>query len=524
MINIMKQTIWSIIVIFIVSLSACFDDDSTLGNPNYNDIIIGELKDTTITSFMGNVLTITPEIETGYDTSMLSYAWYIFSGSDEMENGFRENKIAETRTLNYEVNLTSGNYTIIFEAISNNDELARTASMQLTTVTAFSNGFYILKETADGNSDLDILGTEGLSENVVSEMYGEAIPGKPTNLAVTYDQCYVDEETTEQAGTNMMHVFTDASQYRGFRTEDLALIFDQTTLRFDGLDADEIPYTMARGFMTIYFLTNKGVYSNYPFSMIPSSGKFGLPAEGDAGGSKFIIPVGGGTLGYHYWNNEEHTLYTTDYNGSSALPIGYDTGNISEANLKCLASGENKAGSTATGCFICEDETTGERYLYLVDLLSGSVTPLIKLDEDLHISQGEIVAILGNGASYIYSVHNGSVYVYNWNEGGEFEVNLPGIPDSEKITYLSNQYLNPIMNTDIAFDNLVVATQTGDNYHLYFYENMIGGIPDPNSEPKVIEGTGTIKSVRFVSASLDPFEFMNVTPIWGYPPLMPYCD
>ena len=78
----MKYIIWSSIVAMMACLTACFDDESSLGNPNYNDITITLPEDMSVMSFTGETLTIDPEVETGYDESTLTYAWYIYSGNE----------------------------------------------------------------------------------------------------------------------------------------------------------------------------------------------------------------------------------------------------------------------------------------------------------------------------------------------------------------------------------------------------------------------------------------------------------
>ena len=156
--------------------------------------------------------------------------------------------------------------------------------MQLRTNTSFSQGFYILKETADGNTDLDVYGTESFSEDVLSGIYGAPLSGKPLNLAMTYDQSYIDEATQEMAGTNMVHVFTDAGIYRGFRSEDMTETFNEQTIRFDGMDADELPYAMMRGIYANFFFTSKGCYGNYSYGNGASSGIYGLTVDGSTGG------------------------------------------------------------------------------------------------------------------------------------------------------------------------------------------------------------------------------------------------
>lgn len=508
---------------FALGLSACFDDDSTLGTQYISEIEIGELRDTTMVSFMGNVLALNPEVKTDYDESTLSYAWYLYDNTEsDAESGYKENKIADTKELAYEVNLASGDYTVVFEVTASENNYTRTASLELHTVTSFSEGYYILKETADGNTDVDVYGINGLSEDVIAGLYGEPVQGRPTNISVIYDQCYIDNETQEMASTNMVNVFTDANKYQGFRTEDMARIFDETTVRFDGLLADEVPYTYVRTSMMNFFLTSEGVYAVNIGDVEHSSGKVGMPASGGDGASKFIIPTSDYYDAFYYWNNEMHTLYTTDINAISSLPVDYDRTGVNEANLICLACGFYADGMNETTGFVLEDQTTGERYLYYETNLGGIT--IQKLDADLNISKSDIIAFNGVSGAYIYSVDGNQVYAYNWEEKEEISVPLPNFSSTETITYLSNQYWQAGMFGDSSrnFDDLVIATQDGNNYKIYLYRTLVGGVPDRNSEPEIITGTGKVKSVRF--ASSQQLGMMGIFLIGGEPMMFPYGD
>ena len=522
----MKHFIWSSIIVLAMCLTACFDDDSSLGNPNYNDIEIILPEDMSIMSFMGNVLNITPEINTQYDESTLTYAWYLFLGDEaDAENGYKDFQIADTRDLSYEVNLSSGNYTLVFEVTSTTDHLVRSASMQVRTATSFSQGFYILKETADGNTDLDVYGIEGFSEDVLTGIYGVPLSGKPLNLSMTYNQCYIDDETQEMAGANMAHIFTDAGIYRGYRVEDMTELFNNQTIRFDGLDADEIPYSMVRGMWGNFFITNKGCYGNYGWDVESSSGIYGLTADGSTGGSKYVVTLGGGGTGQCFWNNTTHSFNSIDFNFGTVSDMDYDAEGIDESRLECIACGENSFGGIATGCFVCEN-SNGERYLYTIDLSSGKVTDLQKLDGELHIAQADLMSVNGLTASVIYSVHDNKIYAYSWATNGESEVKLPGFPSDEEIVYLSNQYQKSSMFSvpDPAdYNNLIVGTATERGYKLYFYDLSIGTSPIANAE-SVVEGSGTVRHVRFISPNfaLSP---MGNMPMFGDPSsCVPYWD
>ena len=95
-----------------LGMVGCFKDDSSLGTTDVPKIQIAEMRDTSIVSYSGNILAVSPVVETEYPESELSYAWYYFPSnnvnSEEWANGFRNNKISEEKDLQYEVNLPSG--------------------------------------------------------------------------------------------------------------------------------------------------------------------------------------------------------------------------------------------------------------------------------------------------------------------------------------------------------------------------------------------------------------------------------
>ncbi len=521
----MKNILYLLLFFLAGSMAACFEDDSmTVELDNVADIEIGGLRDTTIQSFVGNVLQVVPEVTTGFPESVLQYAWYM--ADSETEGGYRTNQIADTKDLTYEVELPSGSYTLFFEVTNTETGYVRVASMALRTTTAFSQGFYILKEV-DGGTDFDILAGDVLNEDVLAGIEGAPLSGAPLNLSFTYGNCYINDESQEMEGANMVHVFTEDATYRGYRVEDMKQIFNEENVRFDGLDDDEIAYLAQQGMMMIYFVTNKGVYSNYPSSMgMLSSGVYGLPAGAlaDGGGSPYMVPVNMMMPNYYYWNSDKHCLYYTDYNGSAANPAIYDATGVPEDELECIACGVYGGGMMACYYFfLCESTVDGARYLYVADDMTLTFT-VTRLNPSLHIAQGGQVATCGRDATFLYSIDEAAneVWVYNWNEGGEFRLELPGIPEGETISYITYQYLQGSGFTDIPdeFKAIIVATETDSGYKLYIYDDLSGGQVRPGSEPQVMEGTGSVKCVRYVTTSDMSWEFMSaydgpIVPYWN---------
>ncbi len=104
--------------------------------------------------------------------------------------GFRTNKIDSVKNLSYESKFAGRKLHDYFEATATANGYAATAEMKLSVSTTFSQGFYILKETADGNTELDVYTQNGLVSDLLASTQGEALSGSPRNLSVGYSQAF----------------------------------------------------------------------------------------------------------------------------------------------------------------------------------------------------------------------------------------------------------------------------------------------------------------------------------------------
>lgn len=504
----MKKAIIAAYLTAIFTLCGCYDDGTTLGNNSVGDIIISELADQSVVSYSGDKLEVTPQIETGYPESDLQYAWYYYNnGSDDQENGYRENKIADTKNLDYEVRLPSGAYTFVFEVTSKSNQYTQTATMNVSVSTPFSKGFYILKETTDGQTELDFYnGTQ--SNDLMKQITGQSLSGKPENIAVIYNEEYIDTETNAPASGNILNVFTKDGTYKGFRTEDMKEVLNNTNLFYSGdMPATERPYNFVKSMFLAFYFSNTGVrYTSLygELGMNLGSGKFGYPIDN---GSSMNVQVIDNGMNIAYWNNTSHNIQIVDYNCSVAVPLeyydqmGYPVTDAYPSDLECISSGNNTMGGTTTTYFLCEQPSSGDRYLFLLTS-SMQIDQIIKIDPSTHLAKSNVIAGNGLTASYIYCADNDKLYAYSWQTGTEEAVNLPGINNGEKITYVSNQYLNISFFGDqsMNFNDLIIGTEQEGNYTLYFYQDkdMTGGMPTAAPSEK-ISGTGSVKAVRFLS-------------------------
>ena len=84
---------------------------------------------------------------------------------------------------------------------------------------------------------------------------------------------------------------------------------------------------------------------------------------------------------------------------------------------------------------------------------------------------------------------------------GEVELKPQGIPSDETIEFVANQFWNPVFSPGDPFNYLIVGTQKGSTYKLYFYETNGGAITGKPLMTK--EGTGKVKCVRFLNTGYD---------------------
>lgn len=483
----MKKYFILVLVYCLSLLTACFKDDTVVATDEsmISDITITGLKDTTVTAF-STVLELEPEV-VGYTEDELSYAWYVYGGELPVEGGYRTVKIADTKKLSYLVDLKQGSYTLVFEATHKGNGYTMLAEMDLKVSTAFSQGFYILKETENGDCELDLYNRDNgeCMSNILEATQGAALTGAPRELGVLYGKAYVDPETAEAGGANLLFVASGDNEMACFRTEDMMKVFDRSSILFGEMTADEIPYCMASIARLNLLFSNKGVRGDTPTGssfVEGATGKLGYP-KGD-GASLFIQACDGGML---YWDENAHRLR---YYAGSVEEVEYFGDEINWDEVFPVATGWNHQAGVNTMWYVFEDQD-GQRYLVFVDT-THAVTEVRRLDPASHIAQADVIA--GNAlTSYsIYVEHDNQLWIYSLEDGMEVALNPTGLPAGQ-ITYLSDLYFSSL------FDYLLIGVQNGNEYALCMYQ--IKGGQTLGGPEHLVEGEGKLKKVRYISQS-----------------------
>ena len=485
-------------------LGSCdYTDDSELPNGTLPTIEISGFAEDgySIVSYQKNHLKISPVIKTNYSDSQLSYNWYLIddNASDlayyaRPQKDYSWELISSQKDLDYEVNLTPGTYHVCLDVKAENGYTA-SINTTLRTSTNFTNGYYILKQTVDGNTEFDVFRPD--DNELISDLFaattGSAMTGAPVALSMAFDHGYIDDVSNQQAGSSIVTFTTNDGSIRSLRTSDLKCVLDNSRLLYDGaLGANEQPYRIINGMWSNIFLTSEGVRSQYSFAMQPGPGLYGI--AGGGGASKFVVFdkwMYYSDVNAICWNEKTHSIFFVDYNGGSN-PI--DDMPVQVNNLTgwdCIACGWSNSGGGAV--FLLQNASGERQIIKLASMgysgIMGSEAVLLKSDS--HLAKGNVFTVSFNSSSFIYTIDNNHIYGYDINTGEEQVINAQGI-GSETITYISDKWIG---SADT--DYFVVGTQSGNEYTLRFY-NQLGGKPD-GAPVYTIKGTGRVVSMMYTS-------------------------
>jgi len=504
----------AVMAVFASAFTSCLKDNSEFVGTDMGTIEITGLQDKyEATSFVGYTLSLNPEIKSDYKN--YTYEWTLLTkktGSvDSKGDTIQPVLLGEDKTLDLPINLAPGNYQIRFKC-SVETGYSKIVPIALSVVTEFSKGWYIMKETADGNTDLDLYTSSGaLTSDVIKGVHGASLSGAPKTFNIAYAGFYINTETDAIETTNKLFVTTKSGNFASYRSTDMSNIADRTNLKFDPMDDSEEPLTMVSTEMYELLYTNNGIYSVMNDNMFiqygyysPNSGRFGMPNVCNP--TNVVIDFAHASGAGLVWDEEAGTIYWQDTNG----PIDY----AMDVNLNYVDEVADLVGVKCVGCgtcvkpnisyFILEDadgnrsipKFTG-KYIRAFYAYMPVFTSMVSVDPASHLAKASLTTACGLQASYIYCIDGGKFYAANVSTDNlvEMELALEGLPAGEKITYLSNQYIQ------FECDYLVVGTESGSDYHLYFYQ-MTNGIP--TGQPAfTISGKGKVKSARYLSDTYD---------------------
>ncbi|ERT60996.1 hypothetical protein HMPREF1254_0434 [Prevotella sp. BV3P1] len=521
----MKKYIILLLLAEVSFFSACTEDRSEYLNSDNFIKISGIAEEYKVVSFSEEKLQIKPSVESSFPESDMTYFWtYYNTKNAEIEKTDKKGRkyyispdtIGRDKDLDFLVKLGDGEYTLVFTAKSKSTGYFQQYVAKLQTQSSLSHGFYILKENEDGDTDVDLFKytDNKLISDVIMTSQGKALRGKPRALDINHQLAYIDPNTDEKSGTNMLCITTEQDQVYWIRALDGKTVKDFSNFYYEQVSNIK-PYRVVRGTYSEFLFTDQGIFNGY-------TAKYGNGLLGEIAGygsSRHVVQATKAQNYYLvYWSLPEHDIKMLNYRGqlfdieknAGEKEIQYETTNLK--NLECLYAGLNFAEtSSAKAYFLFENNLNHQKLLYeILCQKDKAVLNNVKVIEPTsHYAKASLRAICAKSATIAYAVDQNKIYSYSLaGLANEKELKFQGLPANEKITFLSNRYF---LHETASFDYLIVGTQTGNTYKLYFYE-VTGG--EPAGAPKyTTSGKGILKSLGYVDPTVADMEDGAIAPV-----------
>lgn len=155
------------------ALTACVKDLGSDSMVEINEIEISGIEESYSVIAYQETLTIKPEIKgslAGFDESNLSYKWFLCNNA--LGEDHKHITIGTERDLNYFVETAPRNYMLYFSILDNSTGLKWETATELSIVSPYVRGHYIVGDKADGSVGIDFLSfIEGRDTIVMSDIF-----------------------------------------------------------------------------------------------------------------------------------------------------------------------------------------------------------------------------------------------------------------------------------------------------------------------------------------------------------------
>lgn len=528
----MKKNILFLLLCALCTTSCLYED---LGNYDYNklpEVVIEEV-DGTYGPLIYSVdsLIITPKLFFGTDReSEFDCIWYRKSNNAIV-------KITNTAELRLLMNVAGMNH-FIFSAKHRKTGFSKDLQVRCEVTASPNNGWFILKETTEGNTEMDILFREWIKtdpnnqyekntfrKDVMMDIYGQQLQGEPVQLDITrYPIRVPDPNDSTKVITQAVNVVVPMSR------EDLLYIngTDMSVIaNYDKVFANPRPRGERR---------NEGLYSSngtstlvynggkLKFRMISASPMFMSEIQGDYSVSSNVVWGKTSRAGISerqiVYDRESSSFYhivaTSTYLGK-CIQLDPINGFIaSELNLNSdllffKQSSKAWRGRSGAGLSILRKKNDPDSIIMChldLGLLDNTPFNLIaKMDtlsaKEHQFMKAEHLALHQDGEMLYYAVNN-KVSIFRLKD----RVVIPTDLDfgTEVITWFKYVRFNIGTVGQFRFDNLFVATydSASDTYKIYRY-NVTGSDKVPvKVEKEFVSGKGKVHSLKHIQFTTAP--------------------
>ncbi|WP_437918096.1 PKD-like family lipoprotein [Sphingobacterium sp. LRF_L2] len=478
---------------------SCYKDKSNYNYTEVDNIVIAGIEAEYSQITGADTLTINPIIQTTHDTTNFEYTWLLYDKDNNIDT------IGKQRNLSFPIVKAPGEFKLLYFAKDKKTNLVANVTANLEVSSVYSKGHYILKETSDGNTDIDLLQDGGdLVSDILLKSQGATMNGKPRSLGILYNKPIIDPETLGKTTANCMGIITHNARVNILRVADMAKLGDHSSMFFAEVEND-VPYKFYTNYIYSVYLSSTGTYS------VGGSGTgiYGSPTNSSISGASDQWAFVEASLGFMYWDESNRRILYNNYGSttSTLTSVNYPTSNL---NYDCLHMG-NYFGMVY---ILFKDRSDASKvYLYKVTGSSPfsvpSVTSVTEIPQNSKLKTATYFANNAKTAQLIYFVASNKLYAYDITTNSEMEVSPQGLPENETITYISNRYN---YYTSPKQDYLTIATYLNGEYKILMY-NIVGGLPYGNAA-RITSGKGKVKETHYMLSTFS--SVYEGSPSYGY--------
>ncbi len=494
---------------------------------------LGEIKDI---YYYSEMLNINPAITYGGDSTLtgknFSYQWTL--------SGDKGSKvISEERNLSYQLD-SIGSLYLYYQIKDLDTDVIQVFSAEVNVESVTNQGWYVLKQTAEGNTDIDgfYLASETPDYNVVADKTGASLNGAPVSFSFSPSYKWKEtEDTTAYSTASTLMAFSKndgiafnvgtASVLSSFEdmfymnsgTENLNVL--SALISYDRvlITTDQGAFTMNNG-NPAFFPAVEGDYRVDDFLTI---GSYGSTLAFDNENKRFFMFAEAG-----YYTSDTIGFFKDEYGEfNNDVEVSVNNMNGEPVFMGNTVKGSDYSTTTYAYCLFKEDNVDDALMLYGLDydkfvkgyyyyypdpndytnytmVRCGQYSPV-----NFQKSMGKAEYPMLNTADHfamnkanniLYFAKDNKIGLYNIDSETYNESFISDVPSDEEVTFM--KYIKcDYGSTDEDFYGLVVATYISatDTYKIYNYQ--LDGLSTVTLQDDIKTGTGKVSKVMYVSAS-----------------------
>lgn len=501
----MKRILYILLLNFLI-LGSCYKDK---GNYDYNPIPKIEMKG------MGSEYDVLTLDQLQVDPQFINKEDYVFLWT--LFNEKIVDTISKEPILDYIVLKNPGTYTLALTVENKKNQDRQVFKSKVVVETPFTNGWYILK-AIDGRTEVDQITKDWeVSPNLLKNIQGSSLAGKPVGLAYTKGISYIDPVGEKHKEMKILWALSDQDG-RTMRIDNINLAYNLNQAFFTWIPNQENRAVQQR-LSSLTYYSNQGLY-DLELAIGSFMHRFGdrvqliNPASGAS--TNYVLSKRSYMVsGYNMYYDELNSRFLIYKNGYLFQFMDTDRRGI---QVEVKPNGMNSdllylGRSTNNGYAIMRNRNSLEYGAYKLELNAINTdytyyAPILKykqLPKSMKITEANVFA---NNAELPYIFYSTGTDVNMYDVDNDKE-SLNIIPNQDgKVTYLKHLYWRSLGNP--SFEYFIVGTEKDGRYKLSFYQ-MLAGRPDLSKEVKVVEGEGSVHDLQFIHPQMSNYNY-NIYP------------